>query len=223
MSRLGRRARRLGHASPVRHSLTCARCTSSRVVASRHSSLPRPLRLPCRGPVAPCATRAYPPSALAGWSATPRPRGRGGRSSRCSCFDTPTTKAVGCLLQPGLPPSGVFCAVHKRFRCPCAPRPTPGYGCPSVSGVFMALLGSRSSRRHRTPVFYHPGATVDAPLVSTRRCADPIHPTTKAVGFLEGLCKPRARTYYRRVRSTDAPPHDRYRYSKKDYQEDSHV
>ncbi len=99
-------------------------------------------------------------------------------------IDTPRPKRRGFLLQPGLPHCEVLRAVHKHFDSPCAPRPAPGNRCPLVSGVFMAPLGFRDSRRHRTLVFYHAGAIADAPLVAAHRLtAIPFIPALKDGAF----------------------------------------
>ncbi len=66
----------------------------------------------------------------------------------------------------------------------------------SPSVTFRVPRGRDTIRRHGGPrrslprgdsrrIVYHKRATVDA----ARRCHDPIHPTTKAVGFLRGFYK----------------------------------
>ncbi len=44
--------------------------------------------------------------------------------------------------------------------------------------------------KERSPLpLYYMRATVDAPLDAARRCDNPIHSTTEAVGFLRGFYK----------------------------------
>ncbi len=56
--------------------------------------------------------------------------------------------------------------------------------CPRSADLIRRHGGPRRSDHHQQDI-----TIVDGPLVAAHRCDDPIHPTTKAVGFLRGFDK----------------------------------